>query len=144
MQGPSTGIFAWQGLKLEVPSSWNPLKLEGDYDNGYALIADLHRPRLGVRWITPARKKFDARRALVEEVGVLAADEAQKRGDDREWRDGLLYIEPDPPGRDVWVAQSKVSNRTIELVHHVQQREREGIENVQATLEDVLPNEPVN
>jgi hypothetical protein len=30
---------------------------------------------------------------------------------------GRLFLEPEPPGRDVWVGQSRVSNRLIEVVY---------------------------
>ena len=73
--------FAWQGWELALPARWNPVKLEGDYARGYALIADMHRPRLGLRWSSVGTKSFDAaawaKRAMREEVGALAAAEAR-------------------------------------------------------------------
>ncbi|HEY8668742.1 MAG TPA: hypothetical protein VIL86_18995, partial [Tepidisphaeraceae bacterium] len=120
---------AWQGWTLEIPSRWSPLKLEGDYDKGMALFADLHRPRLGLRWEKPRGKKFDAlawaRRALNDEVGKLAADEARNfpLPDDR-WTVSLLYQESEPPGRDVWVGYSAQSGRAVELIYHAKRRER--------------------
>lgn len=35
---------------------------------------------------------------------------------------GRLFVEPDPPGRDVWVGQSSVSNRLIEVVYQTKVR----------------------
>src|ERR1700761_1449802 len=72
-------IFAWQGWQLALPDDCSPVKLEGNFESGYALIADIHRPRVGLKWMTPGRR-FDsgawARKSLVEEVGTLAASEA--------------------------------------------------------------------
>jgi hypothetical protein len=114
---------------LRLPVDWNPIKLEGDYDKGMALIADMDRPQLGVRWRSASGKKFDgvdwAIRAMREEVGRLAAEEATPLAlDDRLWgADGLLYLEPKPPGRDIFVAHSLVSRRAVEIVYHAKQRE---------------------
>src|SRR5277367_4921958 len=102
-------VVCWQGWQIEMPRRWDPVKLEGDHAEGYALFADSLRPRLGLRWQTPKRKrKFNpdiaVRLALRNEVGQLAADEARPlaviRGSDP-FMTALLYIEPQPPGRDV-------------------------------------------
>ena len=74
--------ICWQGWKLQLPRRWDPVKLEGDHAEGYALFADTLRPRLGLRWQTPKRKRrFDpdvaVRLALKNEVGQLAAAEAR-------------------------------------------------------------------
>jgi hypothetical protein len=131
-------IFAWQGWRLSVPDEWNPVKLHGSFDAGYALLSDIHRPRVGMRWTTPG-KRFDskawARRVLVDEVGTLAADEAET-SEAKDWRDGWLYVEPKPPGRDVWVATSVVSGRTIEIVHHVYEDEESKLDSVREDLRD--------
>ena len=132
----TSATFAWQGWRLELPPRWNPVKLEGDYHDGYALIADMDRPQLGVRWRTISGKHFDsdrwARRALRDEVGKLAAAKGKPFSLDEQggaqsgaqsWAGSLLFVEPDPPGRDVWVAHSRVSGRVIEIVHHVRRRE---------------------
>jgi hypothetical protein len=118
----------WQGWRMEMPARWSPLKLEGDAKRGMALFADLHRPRLGVRWET-APKKFDVakwvKRAMREEVGQLAADEAKPlRLEQGEWEASTLYLEPEPPGRDVWMGFSKKSNRLFQLIYHAHRRER--------------------
>jgi hypothetical protein len=49
--GGDRSIFAWQGWRTELPRGWNPVRLEGSYDTGSAMIADLDRPRMLVRWI---------------------------------------------------------------------------------------------
>jgi hypothetical protein len=139
-------IFAWQGWQLEMPDDWSPVKLEGSFEQGYALLADIHRPRAGLRWSTPGRR-FDskrwAREALVAEVGQLAADEA--RYCELEcYHNGLLYSEPDPPGRDVWVAISRVSGRTIELAHHVYKDEKSQMDRLQQGLLDSGTDDELN
>src|SRR5688572_30437575 len=64
-------LFAWQGWALTLPPGWNPVRLEGNYARGYALIDDVHGPRLGLRWnsVTPT-KPFDphawAKRAMLD------------------------------------------------------------------------------
>jgi hypothetical protein len=119
-------VLCWQGWRLELPSQWNPTMIQGDYEAGSILIADLHRPRLGVRW-KRAAKRLDtlkwARRALAAEVGQLAADEARPIDLPGSWEASMLYVDPDPPGRDVWVGYSPVSERCVELVHHAQRRD---------------------
>ncbi len=114
-------IFAWQGWQLQVPEEWNPVNLQGTFEAGYALLSDIHRPRVGIRWGTP-RRGFDCKRwakeALVAEIGELAAEEAEACGDGR-FGDAISYTEPEPPGRDVWVGLSRASGRTFEVVYHV-------------------------
>jgi hypothetical protein len=114
-------IFAWQGWQIELPDDWSPVRLEGTFESGCALLSDIRRARLGLRWATP-RHPFDAKKwasdAMVEEVGQLAAQEAESIGAGR-CRDALLYTEADPPGRDVFVATSESSGRLIQMVHHV-------------------------
>jgi hypothetical protein len=134
-------MFAWQGWKISLPTGWNPMKLEGNFDAGYALIADVFRPRLGLRWMTPGRR-FDpavwARRVLVEEVGTLAAESAQVCKSDHR-KGAMLFTEPQPPGRDVWVAWGNVSGRTIEVVHHVRDDESSQMEQLRRDLTDSEP-----
>jgi hypothetical protein len=134
-------MFAWQGWIISLPDGWNPMKLEGDFDAGYALIADVFRPRLGIRWGTPGRR-FEplawAKRALVAEVGSLAADAAEACEADH-WKGALLFTEPELPGRDVWVAWGNVSGRTIELVHHVRDGELSKMEELRRNLADSQP-----
>jgi hypothetical protein len=134
-------MFAWQGWIISLPDGWNPMKLEGNFDAGYALIADVFRPRLGLRWTTPGRR-FDpavwAKSAMIEEVGTLAAEEAQVCPSDC-WKGAMLFTEPQPPGRDVWVAWGNVSGRTIELVHHVVDGEASYLEQLRRDLTDSEP-----
>jgi hypothetical protein len=125
-------IVAWQGWRLDLPPRWNPVKLEGDYRQGYALLADLHRPRLGLRWRTLTRKQLSDPAAwtaatMKQEVGSLAAAEAiaySPPDDSGSLQSPMLYVEPDPPGRDVFLAISKPSGRGVELIHHAHRRER--------------------
>jgi hypothetical protein len=130
--------FAWQGWTISLPQDWNPVKLTGDWNTGHALIADLSHPRMAIRWATP-RRKFDpadwARKVLVEEIGRLAADEAQPI-ESPSWPGAILYTEPDPPGRDVFLAQSAISNRTVELIHHVAAGETSQMDSLRASLSD--------
>lgn len=131
-------VFAWQGWRLEMPSGWSPVRLEGSYDEGYALVADLQRPRFGLRW-KRAGTRLDAaawtRKTMIAEVGRLAADEAVDGAVNGavdggvlsspvDWQAGRLYTEPKPPGRDVWLALSPVSRRTVEFVYHAHRRDR--------------------
>ncbi|MGH7213936.1 MAG: hypothetical protein ACREIT_04155 [Tepidisphaeraceae bacterium] len=123
-------VVAWQGWRLSVPGRWSPVKLEGDYEQGYALFADLHRPRLGMRWqkLRQGRKfkpEGATHRAMREEVGKLAADEARPHAiDGRDWAGPVLYLDPEPPGRDVWAGWSRSSGRLVQLIHHARHRER--------------------
>jgi hypothetical protein len=137
------GIIAWQGWELRVPESWNPVKLEGDWNAGHALLVDLHRPRLGLRWRQVSGKKFDAdavvKKAMRDEVGQLAADEAKPFAmPDGDWQASLLYTEPEPPGRDVWTGFSPTSGRLLQIVHHARRRERILSEMVLPTVRDCV------
>src|SRR4051812_15877187 len=102
------GAFAWDGGRGEVPGRWDPGGVDGDYEKGYVLIADLDGPRLGVRWRTPPRK-FDADawalRALGEEVGLRAVEDAHPvdMGEGR-WAASMMCADEEESDRDVWVA----------------------------------------
>jgi hypothetical protein len=135
-------IFAWQGWQIQVPEEWNPVNLQGTFEAGYALLSDIHRPRVGIRWGTPGRG-FDSNRwmreAMVAEVGELAAEEAEACGEER-FENAILYLEPEPPGRDVWVGFSRVSGRTFEIIHHVYPREASKIRELRGESGDVEKN----
>ncbi len=135
-----TRIVAWQGWRLEIPRRWDPVKLEGDHSEGHALFADTLRPRLGMRWQTLRRKVDPAeavQKALRTEVGQLAAAEAKPispPGED--WQSPLLYVEPKPPGRDVFSTYSEVSGRLLQVVYHAHRRENLFAGSILPTLMD--------
>lgn len=147
IQRPQPALVAWHGWSLQVPPRWNPVKVEGDRQTGYMLLADLHRPRLGIRWRSvkgPVDVQRWAHEALRAEVGLLAASEAKDHPlpTDR-WEGSKLYIEPDPPGRDVWVARSRVSGRLVQVIHHAHRRERVLVEQILPSLSDQPIDQPV-
>ncbi len=120
----ATDFFAWQGLELSLPAGWRPVKIGGDETAGEVLFADVDRPLMGVRWDTPgrgARRDPDghAARLLRGQVGQLSAARAKPfpmpTGD---WAASLLFEEPDPPGRDVWVGLSRATGRSVEIALH--------------------------
>ncbi len=122
-------ILAWQGWQLDVPDRWAPVKIEGDESAGFLLMADLHRPRLGIRWKLEKGKRFDAAaaaaRTMKDEVGVIAAAEAgPAEPGNGKWLSPILYEEPEPPGRDVWVGYSQDSRRMFQVVYHAHHRDR--------------------
>jgi len=121
--------FAWHGWRLRVPASWNPVALEGDFGKGHALLAESGEPRLGVRWRSVAAKEVTAeilRRAIRDEVGDEAAGHAKALPDPDTDADApsnhLLCIDPNPPGRDVYVWHS-VGERLVQLVYHATTRD---------------------
>ena len=142
--------FAWQAWQLDLPPEWDPVRLEGDFDAGYVLLADLNRPRMGVRWVKVRGDARDAvNAALRDEVGQLAADEAVAIGPPGggggggggagEWSACTVYIEPEPPGRDVFVGVSGASGRLVQIVAHVGEspaRDRAARDAVLASLTD--------
>ena len=79
-------------------------KIEGDADAGYLLMADLHRPRLGMRWKAGRRQAFEpaatvTRRDAARRSAQLAAEEAREFGPgDGDWQSPLLYEDDEPPG----------------------------------------------
>jgi hypothetical protein len=136
------GLLCWHGWRLELPEGWDPVRLEGDFAAGYVLLADLHRPRLGMKWETLSRRKLDVTKlvhgALKDEVGVLAADEAEEKNLGEQWQGGRLYTERNPPGRDVLVGYSTTSRRLLQVVYHVPKDGRDRIfaESILPTLAD--------
>lgn len=131
-------LVAWQAWRLEVPEAWAPVRLEGDADAGYLLLADMKSPRLGVRWSRLGRKgraDASAQRAMPQEVGQLAAAESipfTLPG----WTASHLYEEKEPPGRDVWVGFSQASGRLFQLAYHTDKRDRTLAQQLLPTLKD--------
>ncbi|CAN5613714.1 hypothetical protein BH10PLA1_BH10PLA1_02390 [soil metagenome] len=132
--------LAWHGWRIDLPERWSPVKLDGDAARGMILLADLHRPRLGVRWNTlkaSADVAAAVDRAMRDEVGELAAKEAVTFLPPGEnWTSGKLYIEPNPPGRDVWIGFSRVTRRMFQIVHHAKHRDRALVDQLLPTLTD--------
>jgi len=139
-------IIIWQALSIEISHRWSPIKLEGDFKQGYILLADLHRPRLGLRWHTPNPKRLDVQatinRQMLEEVGQLAAKEATDFVPSKSFEFGKIYIEPKPPGRDIWIGYSPASRRIIQVVHHAHRREHLLRDAVLPTLTDLPDVDP--
>lgn len=137
----ASAIFGWQGFTLALPRDWNPVKLDGTFDTGHALIADLHGPKLGLRWRRVGARRLDAsawaRRAIEAEVGKAAAGRARALSlAGAAWAGSTLWLDPDPPGRDVWAAHSAASNRVVEIVYHVPKRDRVLEDRILAALTD--------
>lgn len=132
---------------MDVPDRWGPVKLEGDAEQGYLLMADLHRPRLGLRWRKAAGKrvKVDSlvSKAFIQEIGSLATEETRSAAPDAEnWTGARLYEDKEPPGRDVWAGYSKKSKRLFQVVYHAHHRDRILTERVLPTLVDTEPGTP--
>jgi hypothetical protein len=135
-------IVSWQGWHIEIPRRWDPVKLEGDHAQGHALFADTVRPRLGLRWQTPRKSGGDpsdaVESALKAEVGLLASKEARPVPlEPQLWQSPLLYVEPQPPGRDVFCGFSTVSGRLLQLAYHAHRRESLFASGILPTLEDL-------
>jgi len=140
--GKRRQCIAWHGWSLDVPADWNPVRIEGGWRSGFVLLADLHKPRLGLRWGAVGGKRFDAgiwaRSAMRDEVGVIASREAKPL--DREgFEASIHYLEPDLPGRDVWVGYSPASGRGVELIYHAQRRDDVLANRILPTLRDCAP-----
>lgn len=133
--------FAWQGWRIAVPRDWNVVRIEGDRRRGLVLLADLERPRMGLRWDTP-RAGDDAeatiRAAMAAEVGTLAAPEATQAASAEGWSAAMLYLEPDPPGRDVWIGHSAVSGRIAQIGCPVDDARRRAIRDLPSWLADSI------
>jgi hypothetical protein len=138
----TTQPFAWQGWQLRVPTSWNPVKLEGDFAKGYALLADLDGPRLGLRWTAIKAKSVTEdtlRRVIRDEAGDEAADRAKRPPDpdtpDDAW-DQLVHLDRNPPGRDVFVTWMAASERLLEVVYHARRRDNVLVQEIIPSLAD--------
>ena len=114
-------LLSWHGWQFALPQDWNPVKIEGDWHKGSLVIADFHATRLAVRWQAASGRKFDAPRwtqqAIAAEVGQLMLAQSTPFVPGKGFSVGRLFVEPQPPGRDVWVGQSTVTNRLIEIVY---------------------------
>ncbi|MBC7782481.1 MAG: hypothetical protein H7144_01470 [Burkholderiales bacterium] len=139
-------LLAWHGWQLRIPDSWNPVKVDGDWDQGMILLADLQQAKLGIRWRMMKRGDSAkwAERAMRSEVGALAAAEAKDHAmpDAAAWRVSRLYVEADPPGRDVWLGWSERSGRVMEIVHHVKERDTVLAAKVLPSLQEQLRDVP--
>jgi len=141
-------LFAWQGWSLSIPREWNPLKLDGDWSGGVALLADLSEAKAGMRWAA-IRESDDpaeaARKAMIGEVGVLAAEEARELAmpESSAWRASLLYVETEPPGRDVWVGVSAATGRLVQVAYHARRRDRALERDLLPTLADTPADRPM-
>ncbi len=141
-----TNIIAWQGLRLDVPGAWNPVRIDGKWEKGYILLADLERARLGIRWraVKPGGITSRIRAAMLDEVGQLATDEAVGHPlPAAGFEHGLLYLEPEPPGRDVWVGYSRTTERLVQFIHHARRPTRTLPDKLLPTLVDQPPDRPV-
>lgn len=138
-------LLAWQGWSLDVPADWNPVRIEGGWRSGFVLLADLHKPRLGLRWGAADGKRFSpeiwARSAIRDEVGVIAAKEARPLACGP-FEASIHFPEPQPPGRDVWVGFSRASGRGAELIYHAQKRDDVLADQIVPTLRDGAPDQP--
>jgi len=138
-------MLAWQGWQMRLPAEWNPVRLEGGYEAGSMLVADLQGARLALRWQRPGRRQFDAARcvesAMEEELGRLAAAEARPMPLDG-FDCSMLYVEQQPPGRDLWTAYSPVSRRLVQAVYRIRRREHLLAGVVLPCLRDTPPEEP--
>lgn len=122
------GVFAWQRVVIEVPEKWSPVRVEGDAAKGQAQLADLHRPRLALRWERLKRDPADpvelVRRSLTGEVGAQAAKEAtppevMPAGAAA----ALVYEDVDPVKRDVAAVYFPAGRRLVQMVYPVRRRE---------------------
>lgn len=112
---------------MRLPLGWNAVKLEGDWHCGQALIADLQRPRLAVRWSTPRRRRAFrpeawAEDAMKREIGEAEVADAHPAAlaDERAWQGAMTYLDRTHPARDVFLAFSRASGRCIQVTHHPQ------------------------
>jgi hypothetical protein len=129
LRTPHFLAVAWQGVRFGVPDDWSPVKIEGDFDKGFISLADLERTRLGVRWqrprkppASPVEMKKVVAEAIKREVGQLAFGESIESSSDA-WPAARLFVEPDPPGRDVWIGYSPRTNRVVEFAYQATRRE---------------------
>lgn len=139
--------FAWQGWRLTLPREWNPVRIEGNWRSGFVLFADLHKPRLGLRWGAVKTKGLDlnvwARSAMRDEIGILAAREARPSDAGGHFESAIGYSEPRLPGRDVWIGFSRATGRGVELIYHAQRRDAVLEGAIAPTLCDCPTDQPV-
>lgn len=120
--------FAWQRVIVPMQEKWAPVKLEGDATKGGASFADLHRPRLGLRWQrvrrVPADPEAMLRRVMKEEVGALGLKEASvpevlPAGASH----ALVYEDIEPYRRDFALAYFPAAKCVVGLSYPLRRRE---------------------
>jgi len=139
--------FAWHRLILSIPDKWSPLKLSGDARKGSAEFADLHRPRLALRWDTLKKPPTDPeallRRSLLAEIGSLAATEARPPATlPTSASHCLLYEDNEPYKRDLAVAYFPISRRIVQLSYPIRRRENTLEHDLLPSLADIPPSDP--
>ncbi|HYO07391.1 MAG TPA: hypothetical protein VER17_00330, partial [Tepidisphaeraceae bacterium] len=117
-------MLGWQGWQVRLPREWNPVRLDGTFDAGQVLVADLHRPQIGLRWSRfhpEAATTTDFLRDVMRgEAGAAAAESA--RAGERDGGAALTFLDHETPGRDVhlWAAPS---GRLLQIVYHAPRRD---------------------
>jgi hypothetical protein len=94
---------------------------------------------MAVRWSSLNRSTDPqkwASRVMREEVGALACDEAVSNAQGADWSSCLLYTEPKPPGRDVWVGVHTRTQRGFEVVYQAKRRDRILVDDILPGLQD--------
>lgn len=117
--------LAWQGWRLPVPREWNVVRIEGDWARGMLLLADLQRPRMGLRWdslCAAGDVAVAVRSAMSAEVGAATGEKATRVVTGTDWSCAMLHLEAELPGRDVWIGHSTVSGRIAQLSFPVEAR----------------------
>jgi len=72
VEGRKTIELAWAGWRLRAPRDWRPLGLGGAGREGFLVLGDAGSPIVRIRWLRPARRRFDARRWVLRCAKRLA------------------------------------------------------------------------
>lgn len=79
--------------------------------------------------------------AMAAEVGSSASSHANRIATPPGWSFAMQFVEPDPPGRDLWIGYSDVSGRTAELSFPVEARRDRAAREMPDNLADTAESE---
>lgn len=140
--------LSWHLFSLPIAADVNPVKIEGDFDRGEIILADLTSPKLALKW-SPGPRKTRAADALVKTAiarvfGQATADASEELfPDDRQaWLAARVSYETEPPGRDVWVGYSARTHRILAIARPTDRRSRRIATEVVAPLSELDANSP--
>lgn len=137
-------LFAWQGLQLSVPPEWNPVALSGSFSAGHALLAESGEPRLGIRWAKGEAKHAtpDALERLVRREVDDPSNQQVKHlpapPDAGAIKHAAICLDRRVPGRDVCAAWAADSDRLVQLVYHVRERDDVLMDEIIPTLRETV------
>lgn len=143
--------FAWAGLRMSIPTTMRPFRIEGEYKRGNLGLGDDLQPRIELAWRLIKRRRFDPQRLLRHQlVRILpreqraAAQRHIKPLDSDHFAPLLRYTDTEQR-LDRCVGYARATGRVVEMVIHFNENDEPDdalLQHAAATLHDQPPNQP--